>query len=291
MGPTPANGGDRVGSASLFDPPEPSQFNPPEQVKLEGMAKVSRSDWIIGTVLVAVLLALFGVAVARRLSDEAAQTRTAAHHPATTAGAVAHPGGAAGDPATPPTSSTAEPAPTTPTTSSASTTTSSTGGSTVAAGPEPVAGPVTAVGDSIMLDIQADLEADVPGVQVDGLVSRQFETGISVVQADRAAGTLGRVLVVELGTNGTVTSTDVDAMMQAASGVARVVFVNVNVPRSWEAEDNAVLAAGVARYPGVAVLADWNAVSAGHPEWFTPDQVHLEPAGAEALANLIASYT
>ncbi len=140
-----------------------------------------------------------------------------------------------------------------------------------------------------MLDIQSDLEADIPGVRVDGLVSRQFETGIGIVQADRAAGTLGRVLVVELGTNGSVTSADFDAMMQAAAGVSRVVFVNVNVPRSWEVEDNAVLAAGVARYPGLAVLADWNAVSTPHPEWFTPDQVHLEPAGAQALATLITS--
>ena len=64
-----------------------------------------------------------------------------------------------------------------------------------------------------------------------------------------------------------------------------MVFVNIDVPRSWEAPDNAVLAAGVARYPGVAVLADWNALSVGHPEWFTPDQVHLQPAGAQALAT------
>jgi lysophospholipase L1-like esterase len=140
-----------------------------------------------------------------------------------------------------------------------------------------------------MLDIQADLQTDIPGVRVDGLVSRQFETGIGVVQADRAAGTLGNVLVVELGTNGTVTPADFTAMMQAAAGVRRVVFVNVDVPRSWEAEDNAVLAAGVAQYPGVAVLANWYALSSGHPEWFTPDQVHLEPAGAAALAGLITS--
>jgi lysophospholipase L1-like esterase len=77
-------------------------------------------------------------------------------------------------------------------------------------------------------------------------------------------------------------------MMQAATGVQRVVFVNVDVPRAWEAPDNAVLAAGVARYPGQAVLADWYTLSTGHPEWFTPDQVHLEPAGAQALAALIA---
>ena len=97
-----------------------------------------------------------------------------------------------------------------------------------------MAGSVTAVGDSIMIDMQPNLQADIPGIAVNGAVSRQFETGIGVVQADRAAGTLGSVLVVELGTNGTVTSSDIDAMMAAAAGVKRVVFVNVDVPRSWE---------------------------------------------------------
>jgi lysophospholipase L1-like esterase len=139
-----------------------------------------------------------------------------------------------------------------------------------------------------MIDMQPNLQADIPGIAVDGAVSRQFETGIGVVQADRSAGTLGSVLVIELGTNGTVTSSDIDAMMQAAAGVKRVVFVNVDVPRSWEQPDNATLAAGVARYPGVAVLADWFSLSSPHPEWFAADQVHLQPAGAAALAGLIA---
>jgi lysophospholipase L1-like esterase len=139
-----------------------------------------------------------------------------------------------------------------------------------------------------MLDIQPYLQAVLPGIRVDGMVSRQFETGIGVVQAERSAGTLGRVLVVELGTNGTVTAADFDAMMQAAAGATRVVFVNVDVPRSWEGPDNAVLADGVARYPGVAVLADWYSLASGHPEWFSADQVHLQPAGAQALAGLIA---
>jgi hypothetical protein len=152
-----------------------------------------------------------------------------------------------------------------------------------------VAGPVSVVGDSILLDIQPELSTLLPGVSIDGQVSRQFAAGIDVVRSERAAGTLGRVLVVELGTNGAVTSDDVDAMMQAAAGVARVVFVNVCVPRDWAAGDNAVLAAGVARYPGLAVLADWNALATPHPEWFTADQVHLDPAGAAALATLVAA--
>ncbi len=224
------------------------------------MTKVSRGDKSIVALLLAVLAVLAVVAVVRqpgplRSAVGQATTRPSGRVPGTSASVSTAAPAASGAPAS-----------------------------------APPAGPVTAVGDSIMLDIQSDLEAVVPGTEVDGLVSRQFETGVGVVEADRQAGRLGKVLVVELGTNGSVTSSDFDAMMQAASGVGRVVFVNVNVPRSWAAGDNAVLAAGVARYPGLAVLADWNALSTPHPEWFTPDQVHLQPAGAQALAGLIAQY-
>jgi hypothetical protein len=48
-----------------------------------------------------------------------------------------------------------------------------------------------------------------------------------------------------------------------------------------------VLADGVTRYPNT-VLVDWNAASAGHPEFFWDDGIHLRPAGAQAYAHLIA---
>jgi hypothetical protein len=242
------------------------------------MSEISRVDRIIGVALVVLLVALMVVAVARRSGPVHTATPLATRSTSATSlrAPVTGPTGPA-----PPSSTAASTSPTASTVPPSSTPTTVT---------NPVPGPVTAVGDSIMLDIQPYLEVDIPGAQIDGLVSRQFEAGIAVVQADRAAGTLGNVLVVELGTNGAVTPSDLDDMMQAAAGVKRVVFVNINVPRSWEAPDNAVLAAGVAQYPGVAVLADWNALSASHPEWFTPDQVHLQPAGAQALAALVAQY-
>ena len=252
------------------------------------MGAITRIDRAIGVTLVAVLVALAGLGLSQRTSPALPSTGTAPSRPGSgkplspgPPPTTVAPGGTApfGGPGLSPT-----PGPSTvaaPTTQPASSTTSL---------PAEVAGPVSAVGDSIMIDIQPYLESDIPGVTVDGEVSRQFETGIGIVQADRAAGTLGAVLVVELGTNGSVTAADFDAMMQAAAGVKRVVFVNINVPRPWEVPDNAVLSAGVARYPGLAVLADWNAESAPHTEWFTPDQVHLEPAGAQALAALVAQY-
>ena len=238
------------------------------------MEDISRVDRIIALGLVVLLMALLAVALGHRSSPSPAGSPLAAR-----ARSGNPPGSAGSTSAGTPTSSILDPS------SSTTQPTSTTSGSVV-----PVPGPVSAVGDSIMLDIQPYLTIDIPGARVDGLVSRQFETGIGVIRADRADGTLGNVLIVELGTNGTVTPADFDALMQAAAGVRRVVIVNVDVPRPWEQGDNAVLAAGVARYPGVAVLADWYSLSSDHPDWFTPDQVHLEPAGARALADLVAGF-
>jgi lysophospholipase L1-like esterase len=109
------------------------------------------------------------------------------------------------------------------------------------------------------------------------------------VQAVAAAHQLPGVLVVALGTNGTVTADEVDEMVHAAIGAHHIVFVTIDVPRSWEVGDNAVLLAAPARYPGLVTVADWHAVAAAHPEWFTPDQVHLQTPGAQALAALILS--
>ena len=223
------------------------------------MSGISRIDRVIGAVLLLVLAALVGLGLSESRSAVRAPSSGTATLPS--------------DPvvAAPAITSTAVPVATTST------------------APVLIPGPVTAVGDSILLDAQPELTALLPGVGVDGVVSRQFQAGIGVVQADRSSGTLGRVLVVELGTNGGISPSDVDAMVQAAAGVARVVFVNVCVPRAWAAPDNAVLADGVARHADVAVLADWNGLATPHPEWFTADQVHLNPAGAAALAILIAS--
>jgi hypothetical protein len=49
-----------------------------------------------------------------------------------------------------------------------------------------------------------------------------------------------------------------------------------------------MLAAYVRGYSN-ATLLDWRGASAGHPEYFWEDGIHLRPAGAAAYAALIAS--
>ena len=140
-----------------------------------------------------------------------------------------------------------------------------------------------------MIDAQGDLETDIPGITVDAAVSRQWYQGEQLLQQLKADDQLGGVVVVALSTNGPITNADFDNMMTILNGAARVVFVNINVDQPWQNPNNAVLAAGVARYPGT-VLADWASLAAANPGWFYSDGTHLPIGGpgAQALAALIA---
>jgi hypothetical protein len=178
-------------------------------------------------------------------------------------------------------------APTTTTTTLPPTTTTST---IPPPGPGFVAGHVTAVGDSVMLDYQAPLETAIPGISVDASVSRQWSDGVQILQELKASGQLGAEVIVGLGTNGPITDSDFDAMMQVLSGASRVVFVNFHVDRPWQDPNNAVLARGASRYPNV-FFADWSTLAAQNPQWFGADGTHLaiNGPGAMALAMLVAS--
>jgi lysophospholipase L1-like esterase len=166
----------------------------------------------------------------------------------------------------------------------------STTSTTQAPGPGFVAGKVTAIGDSVMIDYQQPLQEAIPGITVDGTVSRQWDTGIGVVNQMKAAGTLGATVIIGLSTNGPITAAQFDAMQSALAGASRVIYVHVHVDREWQDPNNQVLADGVARSKN-AVLVDWNALASQNPSWFGSDGTHLaiNGSGAQALAQLIAS--
>ena len=153
-----------------------------------------------------------------------------------------------------------------------------------------VAGHVTAVGDSVTLDYQTPLEADIPGVDVEAAVSEQWGAGEEELAQLKAEGRLGAEVIVALGTNGPITATDFSDMMTVLQGASRIVFVNIHVDRPWQDPNNAVLAQGAASYPGV-LIADWATLAAANPQWFGPDGTHLaiDGPGAQELASLIAT--
>jgi len=151
-------------------------------------------------------------------------------------------------------------------------------------------GSVSAIGDSVMLGAVGGLQKDIHGLTVvDAEVGLQVYAATHTLRYRRASGQLGDVVIVHLGNNGTFTKEQFDKIMRILSGVDRVVFVNVAVPRAWEDPNNEVIAEGVDRYPN-AVLVDWHSASAVRPEIFYKDGYHLRPRGQRLYADLISSY-
>jgi peptidoglycan/LPS O-acetylase OafA/YrhL len=152
--------------------------------------------------------------------------------------------------------------------------------------PPPSGADVTAIGDSIMIDVAPFLTDQLPGITVDGQVSRQMYELPSIFSELRAEGKLGKRLVLELGTNGPFDEAQLVSMLQSLGPMQRIVLVNSSEPRSWEADVNQSLADAAHHVPHT-VIADWHGAAAGHPEYFWDDGVHPNQTGAPVMAGVI----
>jgi hypothetical protein len=99
----------------------------------------------------------------------------------------------------------------------------------------PVSGrSVTAVGDSVMVASAPALRKALPGISIDAMVGRQFSTGLQVIADLKARGLLRQIVVVGLGTNGTVTAGEIRQLFAEIGPGRRLVLVNTFEDRSWE---------------------------------------------------------
>lgn len=104
---------------------------------------------------------------------------------------------------------------------------------------------------------------------------------------------LGPTVVMFIGDNDyyavdTPNVTTADAELRAA-GVSRIVWVTLHISpdHTSYAFMNDAIAAAAAADPAHVTVADWNAWSAAHPEWFQSDGVHLTGSGPLALAQFL----
>lgn len=142
-----------------------------------------------------------------------------------------------------------------------------------------------AIGDSVMLGAKRDLAKR--GIDVSATVSRQIGEGVSILRSKRDEGTLPRRVVVHLGTNGPITSSQFASLMQVLADTPIVVVMTMKEPRSWQDANNAIIRKGVTRYPNVRLL-DWHWWGNRNPGWFWDDGIHLRPEGSAAYARLVA---
>jgi hypothetical protein len=143
--------------------------------------------------------------------------------------------------------------------------------------------PPLAVGDSVMLGAVEQLRR--AGIEVNTRGCRQMSEGLQVIASRRRSNSLPGVVVLALGTNWTVSTSQVRAALHML-GPRRVLGL-VTMPEADGApsSDHAVIRAAGRRWPARVKVLDWVAYSSGR-DW-TWDGMHLKPGGAVAFARLL----
>lgn len=147
-------------------------------------------------------------------------------------------------------------------------------------------GPVSVLGDSVVLGARNTITGTIPGARVDAEVSRMPGAFTGRVKKLDRRDKLANVVVLHLATNGVLTEEILRNTLDPLADYERVVVVNASVPRSWEKPNNAIIDDVAPDYPNV-VVADWNKAADGQRDYFVSDGVHLTSQGAAAFADLI----
>jgi hypothetical protein len=155
--------------------------------------------------------------------------------------------------------------------------------------PAPVAkGPdISAFGDSVMLASAPALQEAYPGIAVDAVVSRQLSAAPELLRRASDAGTLRPVVVLGLGTNGSISRDSLDRVLDAIGPQRRLVLVTVQAPRSWTDGVNDTLTAFATDHAGRVVLADWKAAISGRLDLLADDQIHPGMRGGRVYAQAL----
>ena len=155
---------------------------------------------------------------------------------------------------------------------------------------------IDAVGDSVMLASAPELLQAFPAMNIDAVVSRQMKTLPGIEQQLIDTGELRQILVVGLGTNGSIGISTLEQVHQMIGPNRQMVVVNVEEPRPWESEVNTTLAQFASEYPDNVALSDWYDAIEPHINVLARDQIHPGGAGGRiytaalqvALAKLAA---
>jgi hypothetical protein len=144
--------------------------------------------------------------------------------------------------------------------------------------------PPLAVGDSVMLGAAPQLRRG--GFEIDVRGCRQMSEGLGVLSARRAARSLPDVVVVALGTNWTVTTTQIRGALRILGPNRVLGLVTPPEVGGVASSDQAAIRAAGRHWKLRVKVLDWVAQSAGK-SW-TWDGMHLKPEGAVAYARLLS---
>jgi peptidoglycan/LPS O-acetylase OafA/YrhL len=140
-------------------------------------------------------------------------------------------------------------------------------------------------GDSVILGIRYELGDQRAIGLINARVGRQAPELLEVMAHDKLA--VGDIpIIFNLGNNNSLSRTQVADIFAEVANQSQIVVVNTAVPRPWREANNALISEFAAQNTQV-VIVDWATISNGHPEYFAPDGVHLQPAGIKVYVAAI----
>lgn len=145
---------------------------------------------------------------------------------------------------------------------------------------------VTIIGDSVVIGATDALREIFPALTIDARIGRQMYSAPSVMDQLIAQGAVGQHVVITLGTNGRFNESDLQSTIEKVGTDRKIYLVNTRMPDSWQDRVNGMLRAIAEKYDHVTLI-DWYTHSGPHPEFFEPDQTHLNREGAASYARLI----
>jgi len=152
----------------------------------------------------------------------------------------------------------------------------------------PTGDQISGIGDSVMLASAAALQSKFPGIAIDASVSRSMFSGPELVQGQVDVGTLRPIVVIGLGTNGSITRAVLDQLLVAVGPSRQLVVLTVQAPRSWIPPNNAIIRAFAADNSRNVTISDWEAAIAPRIRVLATDRVHPGPTGAGIYADALA---
>ncbi|MGZ4673038.1 MAG: hypothetical protein ACXV8K_10300 [Ilumatobacteraceae bacterium] len=142
--------------------------------------------------------------------------------------------------------------------------------------------PYVALGESVMLGAKPMLDAR--GILTFAEVAKGPSWELDQLQLAKAKYHITGGVVIQLGTNGTVTREQYDSLLDELSDVPRVVVMTVRAPKPWIAGNNEIIRSLPATHPNVVVL-DWEARSAEVADHLSSSDggIHLADDTAKAF--------
>ncbi len=144
------------------------------------------------------------------------------------------------------------------------------------------------IGDSILTGWSGYFAHIFPDAVIDGRVGRQFSSILPIWYWMEKAGLTQKagVVVVELGTNGTVYPQNMAEFLKLA-GNRQIFLVVPEMPRSWEHEVEQLYIQTAQTHPNVH-LVRWDLLSRNHPNYYWTDRVHPDWTGIQVMVHAIA---